>query len=371
MFRPSVTQPLVRRAPLSFFTPSAFLPARPPPANSPFSFSRALSTSTPSRLFRSSNRPFQFLVQSSHRGHRRPFSSAGSRWNRYQRFGNDQRPVFVESHNGGRTVIILVCIGGAFYAYNLEDVEMTGRRRFNCFSHAQELKVGMQSYEELLEENRGHILPYDHPLSQKVDAVLQRLIPVAPLEGASWRVHVIDDINTPNAFVLPGGKVFVYTGILPYCQNEDGLAAVLGHEIAHVLAHHPAERMSNSLIAMVAAMGVSFLFDISGQIPAMMLSLVYRLPNSRVQEAEADSIGLTLMAKACFNPEEAYSLWSRMEQREGTEPPQFLSTHPSNYNRMESIREQLIKAQSIYEDSGCQIIGGFVPDFHDAYSRMS
>lgn len=130
MFRPSITQTLVRRAPSSFFTPSAFLPARPPPANSPFSFSRALSTSIPSRLSQSLNRPFRSLVQFPYRGHRRPFSSAGPRWNRYQRFGNHQRPVFVESHNGGRGVIIVVCIAGAFYAFNLEDVEV----RLDCFA---------------------------------------------------------------------------------------------------------------------------------------------------------------------------------------------------------------------------------------------
>jgi Zn-dependent protease with chaperone function len=93
------------------------------------------------------------------------------------------------------------------------------------------------------------------------------------------------------------GKVFVYTGILPICEDEDGLAAVLGHEIAHVVAHHPAERMSNSFLTIGAVFLVSFLFDVSGQLPSMLLNLMYSLPNSRTQEAEADNMGLSMSSE--------------------------------------------------------------------------
>ncbi|KAE8358090.1 TCP-1/cpn60 chaperonin family-domain-containing protein [Aspergillus caelatus] len=215
---------------------------------------------------------------------------------------------------------------------------MTGRRRFNCVSAQRELEMGRQSYLEVLNENRGSILPEHHPLTMQVNRVLQRLIPQAPIEGADWRVHVIKDDSMLNAFVLPGGKVFVYTGILPICKDEDGLAAVLGHEIAHVVAHHPAERMSNSFITMGAAFLVSLLFDISGHLPSLLMNLAYSLPNSRTQEAEADEIGLMMMSKACFNHEAAVELWARMQEAEKGAPPQFLSTHPSSYNRMEAIR---------------------------------
>ncbi|KAE8406080.1 TCP-1/cpn60 chaperonin family-domain-containing protein [Aspergillus pseudonomiae] len=237
---------------------------------------------------------------------------------------------------------------------------MTGRRRFNCVSAQRELEMGRQSYQEVLNENRGSILPEYHPLTIQVDRVLQRLIPQAPIEGADWKVHVIKDDSMLNAFVLPGGKVFVYTGILPICKDEDGLAAVLGHEIAHVVAHHPAERMSNSFITMGAAFLVSLLFDISGQLPSLLMNLAYSLPNSRTQEAEADEIGLMMMAKACFNHEAAVELWARMQEAEKGAPPQFLSTHPSSYNRMEAIRGWSIKAEAAYEDSGCHAIGGFI-----------
>lgn len=198
--------------------------------------------------------------------------------------------------------------------------------------------MGQQSYEEVLRSTRGKILPENHPLTIMVNGVLRRLIPQAPIEGADWRVHVIKDDGMVNAFVLPGGKVFVYTGILPICKDEDGLAAVLGHEIAHVVAHHPAERMSNNILKVGAVLLISMLFDISGQIPSLLLNLMYSLPNSRTQEAEADNIGLMMMSKACFNPEAAVGLWARMQKAEQEAPPQFLSTHPSSYNRMEAIR---------------------------------
>ncbi|KAE8354524.1 TCP-1/cpn60 chaperonin family-domain-containing protein [Aspergillus coremiiformis] len=236
---------------------------------------------------------------------------------------------------------------------------MTGRQRFNCVPAGFEVRMGDKNYQEVLHEARGSILPANHPIALQVDAVLQRLIPYAPIEGAAWKVHVINDDSTRNAFVLPGGKVFVYTGILPICQDEDGLAAVLGHEIAHVVAHHPAERMCNSFITMGVAFLVSFLLDISGQIPSLILGFAYHLPNSRIQEAEADQIGLMIMSKACFKPEAAVGLWARMHEAEENAPPQFMSTHPSSYNRMESIREWCIKAEATYEDSGCHAIGGF------------
>ncbi|KAL4739394.1 TCP-1/cpn60 chaperonin family-domain-containing protein [Aspergillus similis] len=230
---------------------------------------------------------------------------------------------------------------------------MTGRRRFNCVSHQQELKMGEQSYREVLRDCQGRILPEYHPLTIMVNRVLNRLVPMAPIDGADWKVHVIKDDNMVNAFVLPGGKVFVFTGIIPICKDEDGLAAVLGHEIAHVVAHHTGERMSNNFVTMGVIFLAALLFDISGNIPSLLLNLMYSLPNSRTQEAEADNIGLMMMSKACFNPEAAVDFWARMQRAEKQAPPQFISTHPSNYNRMEAIRGWLDKAQAEYENSGC------------------
>ncbi|KAB8264543.1 TCP-1/cpn60 chaperonin family-domain-containing protein [Aspergillus pseudonomiae] len=361
---------------------SSSLFRRIPPSTSkstPLPLPRSISTCLFPRSRPGYSTPFSQTLQrpsSSFRG--RPFSTSTKRGyqyggNQYRRFNDPRRePLFIRLIKDAKPhhfVIIGLGISG-FYIYNTDTVEMTGRRRFNCVSAQRELEMGRQSYQEVLNENRGSILPEYHPLTIQVDRVLQRLIPQAPIEGADWKVHVIKDDSMLNAFVLPGGKVFVYTGILPICKDEDGLAAVLGHEIAHVVAHHPAERMSNSFITMGAAFLVSLLFDISGQLPSLLMNLAYSLPNSRTQEAEADEIGLMMMAKACFNHEAAVELWARMQEAEKGAPPQFLSTHPSSYNRMEAIRGWSIKAEAAYEDSGCHAIGGFSKilssSFHDA-----
>ncbi|KAJ5477314.1 T-complex protein 1 subunit theta [Penicillium diatomitis] len=309
--------------------------------------------------------------------YRRNFATSFPRQarNTYNRFNpSSARPsVFYTLISRSRPhhfVLIGLGISGV-YLYNTEVVEMTGRRRFNCVSHEAELKMGMQSYREVLAQSQGRILPDNHPVAQMVNRVLQRLIPQAPIEGADWRVHVIVDDSNANAFVLPGGKVFVYTGILPICQDEDGLAAVLGHEIAHVVARHPAERMSNSFLTLGTVFLISLLFDVSGQLSSMLVNLMWSLPNSRTQEAEADNIGLMMMAKACFNPEAAVRLWHRMQQQEKSAPPQFMSTHPSSYNREESIRGWLDKAETIYADSGCSTFGSYMPSFKKAYETQS
>ncbi|KAL4785294.1 TCP-1/cpn60 chaperonin family-domain-containing protein [Aspergillus varians] len=226
--------------------------------------------------------------------------------------------------------------------------------------------MGVQSYHEVLREYRGNILPQSHPLTVMVNRVLQRLIPLAPIHGANWEVHVIKDDSMVNAFVLPGGKVFVFTGILPICQDEDGLAAVLGHEIAHVVAHHTGERMSSNFVTMGVVFLTALIFDVSANIPSLLLNLMYSLPNSRTQEAEADNIGLMMMSKACFNPEAAVGLWARMQKAEKQTPPQFMSTHPSSYNRMEYIRGWLDKAQAAYDESGCFGTGTYLPGFRRA-----
>ncbi|KAJ5576401.1 Chaperone tailless complex polypeptide 1 [Penicillium sp. DV-2018c] len=298
-----------------------------------------------------------------HPANRRTFSSSHHshyqrRQYQYNRFqGNPRQQLLyrlVQNARPHHFVMIGVGISGV-YMYNTETVEITGRRQFNFISRTQELKMGEESYRDVLASERGKVLPDSHPLTRMVDGVLQRLIPQAPVEGADWRVHVIDNPGMVNAFVLPGGKVFVYTGILPVCKDEDGLAAVLGHEIAHVVAHHPAERVSNSFLTLGAVFLFSFVFDVSGHFSSFLLNLMYSLPNSRTQEAEADNIGLMMMSKACFDPRAAVELWARMHEKEKQAPPQFMSTHPSSYNRMEAIQGWLDKAEAIYDDNGSSI----------------
>ena len=191
-----------------------------------------------------------------------------------------------------------------------------------------------------------------------VQRVLNRLIPHSGLENEPWEIHVIDE-DQKNAFVIPGGKVFVFRGILDVCGNDDGLAAVLGHEIAHNVAHHAAERMSQFAILLPIGAVVYLAAGVDPGIIRMFSNLAFTLPGSRKQEEEADYIGLMMMAQSCYDPSAALRLWSRMEKEEQGAPPQFLSTHPSSHNRLGKIGNWLPEAQMKRENSDCQGLVGY------------
>lgn len=231
---------------------------------------------------------------------------------------------------------------------------------------------GDAGYEQILREYRGKVLPANHPYTQMVARVVERLLPsTGNLAGDEWVVHVVDEPNEKNAFVMPGGKVFVFTGILPICQDENGLAAVLGHEIAHNMAHHAAERMSRSFFITLGAIAIASIFDLSGSTSKIIIDLFLSLPNSRAQEAEADHIGLLVMAQSCFDPNAVVDFWKRMAQAERGAPPQFLSTHPSSSNRMETIHSWLPEAMSKYQESECGMTKTFQDEFRAAFSGTS
>lgn len=203
-----------------------------------------------------------------------------------------------------------------------------------------------------------------------VQRVLDRLVPSSGLVDANWEVHVIE-APMKNAFVIPGGKVFVFSGILDVCQGDDGLAAVLGHEIAHNVAHHAAERMSQSIVS-IAAVNLLILFgiDTSG-LSRIILDLAYSRPGSRAQESEADYIGLMMMAQSCYNPDAAVGLWARMEKEEQFAPPQFLSTHPSSHNRQDRIREWLPEAHQKAASSDCRSTLDYAHEFRQAFPQVA
>ena len=169
-------------------------------------------------------------------------------------------------------------------ALNIETVPVSGRKRFNWVSPEYEQEMGKAQYGQIMQQFRGAILPDHHPHSKFVHKVLNRLIPSSGLENEAWEAHVIDAPNEMNAFVIPGGKVFVFSGLLDICKNEDGLATVLGHEIAHNVAHHAAENYSRVSIILPLTWLLSFLFDASGQLTYMVLDYAYSRPGSRKQE---------------------------------------------------------------------------------------
>ncbi|KAI8633688.1 peptidase family M48-domain-containing protein [Xylariaceae sp. FL1651] len=276
------------------------------------------------------------------------------------------------------TVVLVSAAGAvAFYFWNTQTVPVSGRRRFNCFSEAKVEAASAAQVKRLeweVERKGGRFLDERDWRTVLVRRVLRRLVPVSGMEGSEWEVRVIDDPHTANAFVLPGGKVFVFSGLIPIARNEHGMAAVLGHEIAHNLAEHVGERMSSqiginillySLIFLtggIAILGTSF-------IGGTVLDLLFSRPMGRRQESEADYIGLMMMAEACYDPREALGFWQRMEGRQREEPPEWMSTHPSNHNRIQKIQEWMPKALEKMHESDCQGTSTFATLFRQALQR--
>lgn len=283
-------------------------------------------------------------------GFRRPFN--------YQRF-QQSRGILVRWAQHPRFYYHVAAIGfavGGVYVFNLEEVPVSHRRRFRIVSYAMEQQMGETMYQQTMAQFRGSILPPHHPAHRLAARVAERLIPHSGLAHDAWEVHVIDSPEK-NAFVIPGGKIFVFSGILPVCGDEAGLAAVLGHEIAHNVAHHAAERMSQSFVWLPVAIVASFIVGIDFGIGRLLVDLAFLKPGSRAQESEADYIGLLMMAEACYNPSAAVDMWARMHEEEKGAPPQWISTHPSNYNRMEKIRDWLPQAEDKLDESGCHQAG--------------
>jgi predicted Zn-dependent protease len=156
--------------------------------------------------------------------------------------------------------------------------------------------------------------------------------------------------DEPNAFALPGGKVGVNTGLFQVAKNDDQLAAVMGHEVAHAIARHGAERMSQQVLMQVGLAGLGVATDqTTAGLAAQAATLVVTLPYSRTQEAEADHIGLIYMAEAGYDPRQAVALWQNFEAFGGGNPPEFLSTHPAPGSRIENLKRLLPEVMPIYE----------------------
>ncbi|KAJ2707380.1 metalloendopeptidase [Coemansia sp. IMI 203386] len=241
--------------------------------------------------------------------------------------------------------------GIIYYQQHLED-SPTGRRRFINVSPTQEHQTGLQAYQQILSQYQWQLEPPGTSTDRYVRRVAERIIKVTNMD-MEWEIHVIRS-KEKNAFVLPGGKIFVFSGILPVAANEDGLATILAHEIAHQYARHSAEKLSQARLLQVFYIIASFFVDPSVlQMGQAMSGLLLELPNSRQCEQEADQLGLYFMSMACYNPREAIGLWQRMKAAEQVSPPQFLNTHPSTDSRIDSIRKWLPMAESKRENANC------------------
>ncbi len=229
----------------------------------------------------------------------------------------------------------------------------TNRKQVVMFSPAQELQMGYQSAQKILKAER---ISNDRRINALVQRVGQKIARAAAQPGYKWQFFVIEK-DMLNAFCLPGGKVFVYTGLFKAVQNEDQLAVVIGHEVAHAIARHGAERMS---MIQLGRMGKEIASQtIGGGKYAQVINQAYGagetygmvLPFSRKFEYEADEIGLYLMTKAGYNPREAVKFWDNMRRlKAGTRnPPEFLSTHPADVNRIRKIQSLIPKALQHYK----------------------
>lgn len=252
----------------------------------------------------------------------------------------------------GVTCLFLACSTNPF----------TGKKSLNFVSNSEIFPAAFQQYDQFLKENKVITGTAD---AKRVETVGIKIKNAAEkwlkangqqhyLDGYQWEYKLVDSPDV-NAWCMPGGKIVVYTGILPITQDEAGLATVLGHEVSHALANHGAQRMSAAQLQQLGAVGVAVASGGKSEQTQQILQQAYglgsqvgvMLPFSRSHESEADQIGLTLMAIAGYNPDYALTFWQRMAAKSGgNAPPEFLSTHPSDATRIANLRKLVPDAKA-------------------------
>ncbi|RKZ40266.1 MAG: M48 family peptidase [Gammaproteobacteria bacterium] len=230
-----------------------------------------------------------------------------------------------------------------------------GRSQLNLISPTELNKMGSQAFQSLKEEKP---IETSRSVNRYVSCIANAIIQISNSQVKQWEVLVFRD-ESANAFALPGGKVGVHTGLLKIAENQHQLAAVIGHEIAHVLANHSNERVSQEFALQQGLAIVQILGDIKTPMGQQLMGLLgigaqvgILLPYSRVHESEADEMGLYLMAKAGFNPKESVNLWQNMSRgSNGEQPPEFFSTHPSHDTRIARLNQIMDRAMSLYQQA--------------------
>ena len=233
---------------------------------------------------------------------------------------------------------------------------ITNRTQFIILPQAFEMQLGASAYLSMLETEK--ISPNRH-YAQAVRRVGRRIAAVSHTPNLRWRYTVFDDDRQVNAFAFPGGKIGVYTGMMPVAKTDAGLATVMAHEVAHATARHGGERMSLGILLQMGSAALASAMKkkdkkTTGRVLAAYgvgTALVVALPFSRKQEGEADRIGLIYMAKAGYDPREAVSFWERMGVAGRGAPPEFLSTHPGYRTRIKNLRKWMPEAMEYYENS--------------------
>jgi predicted Zn-dependent protease len=260
------------------------------------------------------------------------------------------------------TVILIISL----FLSGCTQVPITGRRGLNLIPESELLTMSFQQYDDVLQKSTlskdqqkvQMVRSVGNKIAKAAEAFLAEKGKSADIKNFKWEFNLIQDDKMVNAWVMPGGKAAVYTGILPYTRDATGLAVVLGHEVGHALANHGNERMSQGLLAQMGGMALSLALSSRPQQTKDLFLQAYGaganvgilLPYSRLHESEADRIGLTLMARAGYDPRQAIPFWERMSKQEGgARPPELLSTHPAPQTRISDIRKYIPEALPYYQ----------------------
>ncbi len=255
-------------------------------------------------------------------------------------------------------IVLLILTGCA-------TVPITQRQQLSLVSEETLVSASQQQYEEFLATHDVIRNTQESKMVQRVGERIRRAVEefmssrnqADQLAGYEWEFNLADS-DEANAWAMPGGKVTVYRGILPITKTEDGLAAVMAHEVAHVIARHSNERMSQQLVTQMGGQALSAVLTSQPEVAQNLLMQVFgigtavgvTLPHNRLQESEADHLGLIFMAMAGYDPQAAVEVWQRMAQQQGrARVPEFLSTHPADETRIREIREKLPEAMRYYQ----------------------
>lgn len=262
---------------------------------------------------------------------------------------------------------ILLLLLGCIAISACRKVPLTGRKQLTLLPESQLTSMSLTSYKQFLNENQSINSGSDAQMVKRVGNRIAKAVEKwlvrnklgSRVKDFKWEFNLINE-NQVNAWAMPGGKVAIYTGILPVAKDETGLAVVMGHEVAHAVARHGNERMSQGLVQQLGAIGLAVaLSKYPAQTQGLFLGaygagsqLAVMLPFSRKHEAEADDMGLIFMAMAGYNPKEAPAFWQRMKAASGGKaPPEFLSTHPSHASRVANLNKAIPRAMPYYNKS--------------------
>jgi predicted Zn-dependent protease len=259
------------------------------------------------------------------------------------------------------SVLIVLSIG---IVVSCTSVPITNRSSFQIVPDSELSSMSLTEYRKVLSKSKlsanaaevARVRRVGNRIAASAEQFLREEGLAADIQHFKWEFNLIEDDETANAWVMPGGKAAVYTGILKYTQDDTGLAVVLGHEVAHAIAGHGNERMSQGIMAQMGAVALSVALasqpaatqDLFMQAYGVGTNVGVLLPYSRLHESEADRIGLVIMARAGYDPEAAVPFWTRMNASGGARPPELLSTHPAPSSRIANIKKHLPEAMRHY-----------------------